>query len=121
LRAAENARRHLARLVELVLAGHGIVPEKQGPPGDALRLFKRLTEADWHACADVWTMCRMLRPLDYGVTIRLSERKWRLIAIACVRRIENVFKDERTRDLVKACEQLAEGLLSREELGHLWK
>src|SRR5262249_4939311 len=40
---ASEARRHLDRLTQLVLSGHGIDPTKAGPTADELRLFERRT------------------------------------------------------------------------------
>jgi hypothetical protein len=63
----------------------------------------------------------MLRPLDYGVEVHFSQRKWRLFALACVRRVCHVFRDERTRELVEAVERSAEGLLSGDQFDRLWR
>jgi hypothetical protein len=118
--SSADARQHVARLIELVLAGHTVDRARRGPMGHSLRLFKQRTEADWLAYADLDLLCKMLRPLDYGITHRFSERKWRLFGLACVRRVCGAFTDERSRGLVEAVEQLAEGVVTQEELRQLW-
>jgi hypothetical protein len=119
--AARDARQHLSRLSELVLAGHAIDPTKAGPPSEGLRLFARRTEEDWLACDRLYVMCRMIRPLDYGVRVRFSRRKWRLFAAACIRRVCHVFRDPRTLAKVDAAERFADGSLSQEELDRISK
>ena len=112
--------RHVPRLIEILLAGHQIDWAKSGPSGDALRLFKPCTSTEWFACGEVDLLCKMLRHLDYGVITRFSDRKWRLFGVACVRRVMHAFREQRTRELVGMVERLADGLLTEEELQHLW-
>jgi hypothetical protein len=119
--AALDARQCLGRLIELVLAGHAIDATKAGPTSDELRLFARRTEEEWLACDRLYVMCRMIRPLDYGVRIRFSQRKWRLFAAACVRRVSHVFCDPRTLAKVDAAERFADGALALEELDRISK
>src|SRR5262249_49349625 len=68
--AASNARGALGRLIELVLADHAMDPTKAGPTNEDLRLFERRTEEDWLDCDRLDSMCKMIRPLDYGVRVR---------------------------------------------------
>jgi hypothetical protein len=119
-RLAEQARRHVARLIEVLLAGRLLDLARSGPTRDSLRLFRPCSEAEWFTCGDVDSLCKMLRHLDYGVAIRFSERKWRLVGVACVRRVLHTFKDMRTLGLVEVVERLADGLLTQEEVKHLW-
>jgi hypothetical protein len=119
-RLAEEIRQHVARLIEVLLAGSVLDLAKRGPTQDSLRLFRPCNEAEWLSCRDVDSLCKMLRHRDYGVTTRFSDRKWRLFGVACVRRVSHAFKDERTRGLVEVVERLAGGLLTEEEVKHHW-
>jgi hypothetical protein len=65
-----------------------------------------MTEAEWLACTDP-------TPMLGEVGDKASERKLRLYACACCRRIWNLFPDERSRRAVEAAERLAEGLMGR--------
>ena len=51
-----------------------------------------MTEAEWNACADPTPM---LRELLCG---KFSDRKLRLFAVACCRRIWNLIEEEVSRD-----------------------
>src|SRR5690348_8868591 len=65
-----------------------------------------MTEAEWLACRDPLPMFRLLEG-------RASDRKLRLYACACCRRIWHLLADERSRAVVEACERYADGLINR--------
>lgn len=67
-----------------------------------------MDEATWLACADPQPMQRFL--VD-----RASDRKARLFAVACCRRIWNLLVDEWSRTGVEAAEQFADGLVDEEK------
>jgi hypothetical protein len=81
-----------------------------------------VTEAEWDACTDP------LKLLDFllGRTSkekmlaflhgRPSDRKARLFAVACCRRVWHLLTDERGRRAVEVSERYADGLASREEM-----
>src|SRR5438477_2952131 len=70
-----------------------------------------MTEADWLACTDPR---EMLEALQAGGL--LPERKARLFAAACCRRVFPLMPDGRSRHAVTACELYADGLASRRDL-----
>jgi hypothetical protein len=61
-----------------------------------------MTEAEWLACTDPTPMLEFLR--DRG-----AERKLRLFAVACCRRIQYPLADERCRNAVDVNERYADG------------
>jgi hypothetical protein len=69
-----------------------------------------MTEADWPTCADPDRMLDYLGP-------RISERKLRLYACACCRRIEHLITVPDCWRSVEVAEQYADGLVTAEECG----
>src|ERR1700685_1871620 len=68
-----------------------------------------MTEAHWLACTDPMPMLEFLRGKG-------SDRKLRLFAVGCCRRVWGLLEDERSRLGVDAAEQYADGNISEEEL-----
>jgi hypothetical protein len=68
-----------------------------------------MTEAQWLACDNPAQMLKLVRD-------GTSERRLRLFACACCRRIWYLLADERSRIGVEVAERLAEGLVPRDEL-----
>ena len=70
-----------------------------------------MTESDWLTSTDPQAMLAFLR--DSG---RASERKLRLFAVACCRRIWPLLTDAKSQRAVKVAEQYADGHSTREQL-----
>jgi hypothetical protein len=77
-------------------------------------------EVEWLASSDPGSLCQILGYLQYHAGYRISARKWRRFALACVRRVAHVFKDWRTPGLVDAVDQFADGISGEQELYRLW-
>jgi hypothetical protein len=70
-----------------------------------------MTEAEWNSCTEPQIMLRLLR---YSGTA--SERKLRLFAVACCRRIWHLLPDQECREAVRVAESFAEGKATTEVL-----
>jgi hypothetical protein len=69
-----------------------------------------MTESEWLQCTDPADMQHFLH-------CKVSERKWRLLACACCRRVWHLYPDERSRQGIAAVERFVDGQIDREELG----
>jgi hypothetical protein len=68
-----------------------------------------MTEAEWLACPDPEPMLQFLRR-------KASDRKVRLFAVACCRRVWPSLEREEFRDAVQKAELFADGLIDRAEV-----
>jgi hypothetical protein len=68
-----------------------------------------MTEAEWLACTDPQPMLEFLRRTA-------SDRKMRLFAVACCRRVWSSLEHEEFRDAVRKAESFADGLADRAEM-----
>jgi hypothetical protein len=69
-----------------------------------------MTEAEWLAATDWHRLRRRIKPR------KAIPRKSRLFAVACCRRVAHLFADARSDEALVVCEQLADGLVTRERV-----
>ena len=68
-----------------------------------------MTEAEWLACSDPGPMLGFLNG-------KASDRKLRLIAVACCRSILQFMPDQRCLEALAVCERFADGMADEQEL-----
>lgn len=72
-----------------------------------------MTEAEWLSCTDPEPMLEFVRG-------KVSERKLRLFAVACCRRVGNLLTDGYSRKALRTVERYADAAVSAEKLGFAW-
>ena len=72
-----------------------------------------MTEQEWLACTDPQKMLEFLRG-------KASDRKLRLFACACCRRVWNLVTDKYSRKALTIAERYADGEVSQEKLAFAW-
>src|SRR4051812_2635535 len=69
-----------------------------------------MSESDWNSCDDPIMMLEFLQTSG-----KATERKLRLFAVACCRRIGSYIDDEQSWQAIEAAERYADGLADEEE------
>jgi hypothetical protein len=72
-----------------------------------------MTEHEWREATDPQKLLTFLRNAG-----KASERKLRLFAVACCRRVWSLLTDERSRQAVEVAEKYADGGVAAKELDH---
>lgn len=67
-----------------------------------------------------WLTCKTPQPMLDFLGFRDNERKLRLFAVACCRRIWDVLISKGSRRAVEVCERFADGMASRKELRYAY-
>jgi hypothetical protein len=75
-----------------------------------------MTKKEWLACDDLWPLLEHLQKKGNRKCPTPTERKLRLLACACCRRIWHYMLDERSRTAVEVAERCADGKVSQKEL-----
>src|SRR4051812_32492042 len=73
-----------------------------------------MNEAEWLACTDPQRMLEFLRG-------KASDRKLRLFAVACCRRLRSVLRAQTTRELLECSERVADNPRESPRLLDLWE
>jgi hypothetical protein len=70
---------------------------------------------------ETWLACTEPRPMIDLLLGRASDRKLRLFAVACCRRVGHLLTDHRSRGAVELAERVADGGIPAEQLGAVWQ
>jgi hypothetical protein len=70
-----------------------------------------MTEAEWLACTDPFTIGDFL-----ARDRKISDRRWRLWSCACIRRVWHLLADQRLQRAVEVAEAFADGLADTRQL-----
>jgi hypothetical protein len=75
-----------------------------------------MTESEWQSCRDPQAMLKWLRDSE-----KTSERKLRLFAVACARRVVHLSLEARSHRAVEMAEQFADGLTTNRMRGNAYR
>src|SRR5260221_32292 len=82
---------------------------------------KPLTEAEWLADTDAYSLLHYLRQHQRISKVVGGRRRLRLFACACCRQIWHLITHQYSRDAVTVSERFADGKASREKLTVAWQ
>jgi hypothetical protein len=75
-----------------------------------------MTEGNWRNCNGPLTLLMYLHTLRANRSFSVSDRKLRLFAVACCRRIGHTLKADRFQRVIEIVERVADGLATQQEL-----
>src|SRR4051812_25309139 len=102
----DDARRQTRPSRNEFLQARAVIYERDGrSPVPSTSNRWTMTDAEWRAFSDPRPMLDFLRG-------RASDRKLRLFAVACCRRLWALLPDERCRSALEIAERFADGLAS---------
>ena len=96
-----------------IYRAHTPIPLSVVPNNEWLE-WKSIAESRWFSRYDYSPAekCLMLEVLEERGEITISQRKWRLFAVACLHQIRQLFPDRRIRQLVDSLRDVADGTMN---------
>src|SRR5262245_34350846 len=85
-------------------------------------------EQDWLSWESEWLsrnhpepLCKLLGSLEFRARLPVSDRRWRVFLVACLRHVGPVVVAEWARGMVEAVEEWADRVITEEEFERLYE